>query len=122
MIARPTQISGSPGTIVGDDTRTSVRPGCSEPRHPYAATTLARTLGRAPALARQNGATRGKSGAAAPRHARTPSTRAAIPTPQRPPYGRVLAMIIRMRLRAGAAIPGRLGTHPLCPPIVVYGG
>src|SRR5450755_4738682 len=59
---------------------------------------------------------------AAPRHARTPSTRAAIPTPQRPPYGRVLAMIIRMRLRAGAAIPGRLGTHPLCPPIAVYGG
>src|SRR5450755_1755797 len=62
MIARPTQISGSPGTIVGDDTRTSVRPGCSESRHPYAATTLARTLGRAPALARQNGATKGKSG------------------------------------------------------------
>ncbi len=24
-------------------------------------------------------------------------------------------MIIRMRLRAGAAIPGRLSTHPLCP-------
>jgi len=31
-------------------------------------------------------------------------------------------MIIRMRLRAGAAIPGRLGTHPLCPPIAVHGG
>ncbi|MGA2013176.1 MAG: DUF998 domain-containing protein [Solirubrobacteraceae bacterium] len=31
-------------------------------------------------------------------------------------------MIIRMRLRAGAAIPGRLSTHPLCPPIAVYGG
>src|SRR5450755_689014 len=38
------------------------------------------------------------------------------------PYGRVPAMIIRMRLRAGAAIPGRLSTHPLCPPIAVYGG
>jgi len=38
------------------------------------------------------------------------------------PYGRVPAMIIRMRLRAGAAIPGRLSTHPLCAPIAGNGG
>jgi len=31
-------------------------------------------------------------------------------------------MIIRMRLRAGAAIPGRLRTRPLWPPITVHGG
>ena len=53
---------------------------------------------------------------AAPRHATTPVNAGSDPdAPPTTPYGASLAMIIRMRLRAGAAIPGRLSTHPLCP-------
>jgi hypothetical protein len=114
-------ISGSPGIIVGDDTRTSVRPGRPEPRHPYAATTLARPW-EGPAHARQNGAPRGKSGAGSSPTCHDPVNAGSDPDAPTTPYGRVLAMIIRMRLRAGAAIPGHLSTHPLCPPIAVHGG
>jgi hypothetical protein len=77
---------GSPGMIVGDDTRTRVRPGRSEPRHPHAATTLARPR-EDPAERTQNGATRREwSRHPSARHD-PPSTRAAIPTPQRRPTG-----------------------------------
>ncbi len=79
--------AGSPGIIVGDDTRTSVRPGRSEPRDPYAATTLARPW-EGPRPTHDKTAQRGERvEQAAPRHATTPSTRAAIPTPQRRPTG-----------------------------------
>ena len=62
-----------------------------------------------------NGATRREWSRQLPGTPRPPSTRAATRRPPTTPYGASLAMIIRMRLRAGAAIPGRLSTHPLCP-------
>jgi hypothetical protein len=112
---------GSPWIIVGDDTRTRVRPGRSEPRHPHAATTLPRRCEDAGARTAKR---RNEEGTqqAAPRHATTQPTRGSDPNAPTTPYGRVPAMIIPMRLRAGAAIPGRLSTHPLCPPIAGHGG
>src|SRR5450755_4337015 len=56
--------------IVGDDTRTRVRPGRSEPRHPHAATTLARPR-EDPAERTQNSATRREWSRGTPRHATT---------------------------------------------------
>ncbi len=108
--------------IVGDDTRTRVRPDRSEPRHPHAATTLAPTPGKTRGTRTAKRRIEKGMEQAAPRHATTPSMRAADPNAPPTSYGRVPAMIIRMRLRAGAAIPGRLSTHPLCPPIAGHGG
>jgi len=107
--------------IVGDDTRTRVRPDRSEPRHPHAATTLAPTPGR-PGHTHGKTAHREGNGAGSSPARHDPINAGSDPNAPPTPYGRVPAMIIRMRLRAGAAIPGRLSTHPLCPPIAGHGG
>ena len=116
-----TAIRGSPGMIVGDDTRTRVRPGPFEPRHLRAALTLAR---RQEDLRRTRGKTAQREGNGAgsspARHG--PVNAGGDPNAPTTRYGRVPAMIIRMRLRAGAAIPGRLSTLPLCPSIAGHGG
>jgi hypothetical protein len=78
--------------------------------------------GKTPAHARKNGAARRDWSRQLPGTPRPPSTRAATPTPPTTPHGRVPALIIRMRLRAGAAVPGRLSTHPLCSPIAGHRG
>jgi hypothetical protein len=118
----PERFCGSPGMIVGDDTRTRVRSGHSEPGFPHAATTLARPR-EAPGARHGKTAHREGSGAGSSPARHDPRQRGPrSQRPQRRPYGRVPAMIVRTRLRAGAAIPGRLSTHPLCPPIAGHGG
>ena len=59
---------------------------------------------------------------AAPQHATTPVNAGSDPDAPNDALRACPAMIIRMRLRAGAAIPGRFSTHPLCPLIAGHGG
>jgi len=78
---------GSPGMIVGDDTRTRVRPG-----PPNRVTRMppqrSPVLGKTRRMQRQNGATRGGMEHAAPRHATAPVNAGNDPTaPQRRPTG-----------------------------------
>jgi hypothetical protein len=78
--------TGSPGMIVGDGTRTRVRAGRSEPRHPLAAPTLARPRRDPGARTAKRRSEKGIE-QAAPRHATAPSTRAATQRPQQRPTG-----------------------------------
>jgi hypothetical protein len=104
---RSVEQCASPGMIVGDDTRTRVRAGPSEPRHPLAAPTLARPRRDPGARTAKRRNREGESSGQMP-GTPWPVNAGRHPTPPTAPYGRVPAMIIRMRLRAGAAVPGRL--------------
>jgi hypothetical protein len=112
--------SGSPGMIVGDDTRTRARYGRPEPRH-RTPPQRSPDPGKGPGAHTAKRRSEGRVEQAADRHAMSPVNAGSDPDAPTTPYGRVLAMIIRMRLRAGAAIPGRSSTHPPCPPIAVHG-
>jgi hypothetical protein len=107
--------------IVGDDTRTRVRPGRFGPRRPHAATTLAQPW-KGPGTRTAKRRNEGGNAAGIWPACHGPVNAGNDPNAQTTPHGRVPAMIIRMRLRAGAAIPGRLRTRPLWPPITVHGG
>ena len=107
--------------IVGDDTRTRVRPGRFGPRRPHPATTLAQPW-KGPGTRTAKRRNEGGNAAGIWPACHGPVNAGNDPNAQTTPHGRVPAMIIRMRLRAGAAIPGRLRTRPLWPPITVHGG
>jgi len=106
--------------IVGDDTRTRARYGRPEPRH-RTPPQRSPDPGKGPGAHTAKRRSEGRVEQAADRHAMSPVNAGSDPDAPTTPYGRVLAMIIRMRLRAGAAIPGRSSTHPPCPPIAVHG-
>jgi hypothetical protein len=117
FVALEASFLGSPGMIVGDDTRTF--PSGPPNRVPAFRHDARSTPGRPPADARQNGATRRGWRQLPARH--DPRRRGQRPRRPNDALRASPAMIIRMRLRAGAAIPGRLEHASAVPTIAGHG-